>query len=96
MTVASPSKWSIPAHIRLQWRSWGEETIVYHCQSGDVHLLNPVAVAVLEILQKESMTEADLQSRALEVLGLESSDSLSHNIKSLLHQLDELGLIWPG
>lgn len=96
MRQHSSQKWTVPERIRLKWQTWGDETIVYHCQSGDAHLLNVIAVAALQMLQKTPLTESELTNRIAESLGLESCETLCHNLETLLQRFDELGLVWPA
>lgn len=88
--------WTVPSTVTLRFHTWDEETIVYHCQSGDAHLLNPVAAAALKILLEGPITETDLSARLADDLDLETAPELSCQIQTLLQKFDELGLIWPA
>ena len=48
--TASPTRWKVHANSDLRWRSWQDDSVLYHGASGDTHLLDPVAAEALHFL----------------------------------------------
>ena len=87
-----PEKWKTP---ELIWRSWEGESVVYHVQSADTHLLNPTAAIVLQRLQQSPATSLELTEQLAVTNGLEPDQDLFRNVEKLLSNFHELGLIEP-
>ena len=85
--------WSVPEGTDLRWREWDGVFVVYHCASGDTHLLQPVATATLKRLQRNPATTEELIQGVRGELGLEAEPGLSEQIHELLRRLNDLGLI---
>ena len=77
--------WQVPANAGLRWRTWNDEHVVYHGASGDTHLLNPAAAAILRRMESAPATIEDVAR----MLG---DASLPH-ATDLLDRFAELGLI---
>lgn len=88
-------EWVVPADINLHKRTWGDETVIFHCLSGDVHLLNPIAAEVLNILQESPATCLALSTQIAARFSPEHNEELAEQILNLLFKLDELGLVRP-
>jgi PqqD family protein of HPr-rel-A system len=80
---------------KLLTKSWRDGVVVYNLDSGNTHLLNPIAGQVLKLLAD---TPADAPTIARQLAGqidLDSDPDLDYNVSSLLNHLDSLGLIEP-
>ena len=84
-----PPRWHVADPSALLFKHWpGEdEHVVFNVLSGDLHLLNPAATAVLERLAEAPASVDDL---------LASLDTVDRSaLEAVLESLDRLGLIGP-
>ena len=81
------------ADRRICIRSFGDEAVVFHEGSGDLHLLNGVAAAVLSKLCEPSESPQTLAADVAESLGYESDPQFEETVAGLLRYFDRLGLI---
>jgi PqqD family protein of HPr-rel-A system len=88
-------KWFVAPTVDLKWRCWDDELVVYHVQSGDTHLLNPLAGHILQSLQLHAQSADELVASAARTFELEPDDQLTRQIQQCLEQFDEVGLIEP-
>ncbi|HDR46696.1 MAG TPA: HPr-rel-A system PqqD family peptide chaperone [Geoalkalibacter subterraneus] len=88
--------WCTVPGLRLRWRRWDEETILYNCNSGDAHLLNDVAARSLEILQNEATTIEGLSAKVSRSLNLKNDERLCHGINDFVIDLARLGIVCPS
>jgi PqqD family protein of HPr-rel-A system len=79
--------------VKLLWREWDGETVVYNVNSGNTHLLNPTAVEVLRMIERDVLTAGELSDRLMNRLGGSSNEEIMDGVKSLLVNLDHLGLV---
>lgn len=91
--VKAGAVWSVPNGSDLHWRSWDGQTVVYHGQSGDTHLLHHIAAEALKRLLHEPATAEALGAAINEALHLEAHPNLAAEINELLSRLNELGLV---
>jgi PqqD family protein of HPr-rel-A system len=87
------SKIWIPA--QLIWRAWTDEILVYNVQSGNTHVLNPMAAQVLDSLQRHPGTVPQVSQKIAADSGVELDDELVSHVERLVADLDELGLVLP-
>jgi len=87
--------WRVPPTAGLRWRSWEGEHVVYHRESGDMHLLNPVAAEALKLLETGPASVDDLTDRVAARLGPAPARELRREMGELLATFDDLGLIEP-
>jgi PqqD family protein of HPr-rel-A system len=85
--------WSVPEGTDLRWRSWDGQYVVYHCASGDTHLLQPIAAAALKRLQKRPSTAEELTRGVKAEFGLAAEPGLASQIQQLVKRFNDLGLI---
>lgn len=89
-------KWLVAPAADLRWRCWDDELVVYHVQSGDTHLLNPLAAEALRCLCDASATVEELAAHVARTLDVEPDDELLRQMQQCVAQFDELGLIEPA
>lgn len=69
--------------------------MVYHCPSGDTHLLEPVAAETLRILDDSTATTDALLAEVVARLGIPSDATLRDRFEQLLDRFHELGIVEP-
>jgi len=89
----SPPRFTVAEGLRI--RSFDDEAVVFDPLSWDAHLLNPAALAVLELLLESSGSEREVAAFLAEALEPgEQSDAAGH-AQRVLAELRALGLIHP-
>ena len=97
MTHRSPeTRWSCPLFGSLLWETWESEHFVLNPRSGETHVLNALAGAILSTLAETPCSLYELvESFHAELQG--AGDSPPERVlDELLSQLDQLGLIDPA
>ena len=79
----------------LLTKSWPDVVVVYNLDSGNTHLLTPVAGQVLKLLADGPADATTIARRLACQIDLDSDLELDYNVFSLLNHLDSLGLIEP-
>ena len=94
--LAAP-KWQL-ADLTLVVRRWPgeEECVVFSPLSGEVHLLNLAALALLEALGHEPQTVQDLSEQLAREAGRSVDGEWSDRLEVALTTLDHAGLIEPA
>jgi PqqD family protein of HPr-rel-A system len=94
--MEQPRRWQIPSGLELLWRSWDErEFLVYHCASGDTHLLDAAAARLLRSLSRGPVNTDELRRQVADsgpVFAEESADYIAE----LLDELHTLKLVEPA
>ena len=70
--------------------TWDENVLLFNPASGETHLLNPAALALLEQLSHTPASDSELE-RSL--LPENADDTLKHALNQQLQQLEMIGLI---
>jgi PqqD family protein of HPr-rel-A system len=83
------------ARADLRWRELGDDLLVFHPVSWDVHLLNTAAGMVLEACTKAPQSLPSMTSLLVDWLADEIRADADGLARSLLVDLSELGLIIP-
>ena len=76
-------------------KSWEDGVVVYNLDSGNTHLLNPIAGQVLKSLAEAPTDAPGIARRLAAEINLESDPELDYNVTGLLKHLDSLALIEP-
>jgi PqqD family protein of HPr-rel-A system len=93
---APGTTWRLARGCHLRWRSWeDDEFVVYHVESGDTHLLNSVSAEALRSLEQAPADADELTGRVSQRLEIEPTDTLKSQLRQLLAEFDQLGLIEP-
>jgi PqqD family protein of HPr-rel-A system len=87
--------WSCAARERLLVRSWsGEEGVVYDTLSGDTHLLEPLALELLQRLQAGVPRSARaLLDELADLVVVDGADSALGAIEQSLESMHRAGLV---
>lgn len=89
------NRWSV-VQDRLEWKTWdGEQYVIFNRASGDTHLLNRVSAQVLLRFAEGPQREDDLKLSGELVSDRGGSSLTDTQLKSLIAQFYELGLIEP-
>ena len=91
--MASGPSWQLTAPGELRWVQWGDEWLLHHDASGDTHLLDALAVEVLQALQRAPATAAGLVDALAQNDDEETRRRLASYIDSLFATLARLGVI---
>jgi len=76
-------------------KSWQDGVVVYNLDSGNTHLLNPIAGQVLKLLAEAPADATTIARQLARQIDLDSDAELDDNVAGLLNHLDYLGLIEP-
>jgi PqqD family protein of HPr-rel-A system len=74
-------------------RRFDDEAIVFDSLSWDAHLLNPAAVAVLELILDAPKSETEIAEFLKTVLVQEEQSHAAAHARRLIGELQSLGLI---
>ena len=91
--MAEPS-WRVAAGA-LPVRSWGGDYVVYNPLSGDTHIFDLLAGEVLCTVVRGAGSERELRQRLAVLLEVPDDAALAAEVRRILAELDELGLIEP-
>jgi len=94
ISVGFPEKWQIVSGVELVWKVWGDEHLIYHSGSSDVHLLSPIVAKIVRDLQNAPIELTDL-AKSYPFDGDSAGELPSQNIKEIIRQLYKLCLIEP-
>jgi PqqD family protein of HPr-rel-A system len=79
--------------LRLLWKQWGDECIVYNVTSGNTHLVNATVAKVLRRLDQQPGTLRELSEYLASEFDIDSDQEVIQHLEQLINHLDELGLI---
>jgi len=72
-----------------------DEYIVFNPLSDEIHRLNPMAAAALAELEAGPLSVEQLATRLVSVINVGMDDEFHGQIRGIIAQFDELGLIHP-
>ena len=78
-------------HLRVL--EFEDEAVVFNPLSWDAHLLNPAAIAVLELLLEAPRSESEIVAFLREALQPEEQPQASAYAQRLISELQTLGLV---
>jgi PqqD family protein of HPr-rel-A system len=87
--------WRVASRTPLRWRGWDGEWVVYHPDSGDTHLLDPLAAEALRSLEASPAGAAALVERLAGSADATGVEELGAAVERMLRVFDEVGLIEP-
>lgn len=93
MASDSDSVWTIADSVRLHWRHWDDEYVVFNDGSGDTHLLGFVGAAILKELEARPAQLGDLSRRLAQVLDVPTGSSLPVDLPEVLERFAAQGLV---
>jgi PqqD family protein of HPr-rel-A system len=91
-TLDDEPRWTTIQGFSLQWRSWGNEHLVFHPGSGDTHLLDSQSAQVLKEIQNRPMGNMELR-QLIEKHSSVDQHTAQICLAQTLSRLFQLGLI---
>jgi len=85
--------WSARPSEFYEFKSWGSDGVIFLCDSGDTHLLNPMGVQALELLQSSSFQLIDLVRELSLSPALDAESITPNSVLGLLTELYYLGIL---
>ncbi len=95
MSSAGQQVWRLPEGVRLLWRSWDDEVIVYNVASQQTHLLDAFSAAALREIEAAPKTAEALGRCLAEALDTDRGE-LSARLAEICARFVELGLAEPA
>ena len=92
MEMPSDKKWQSIKNIGVYTRQTDDDIIIFNPQSGETHQLNLLALDALEFMQQPA-TLSLLTTHICALYQAQNTDEISDQLKSLIEQFDDLGLI---
>ena len=80
----------------LKWRVWSDEHVVYDDGSGDTHLLDAEAAAVLRRLTEGPASASELAAELAAELEIEPNPAVIFHVEKILARFKLLSLIEPA
>ncbi len=91
----SIASWCLNPVIRLRWRDWGGDSVVFEARSGDTLLFDPFSAAVMACIE-DGLSDRDALAAALAGdLGTEVDGPFMDALCTVLERLSKLGWIEP-
>ena len=91
--MVEPPNARFVAVCSLRMRSFDDEAVVFDPLSWDAHLLNPAAIAVLELLLEAPRSEDDVVAFLADALKSEEQPQAAAHARRLIGELQSLGLV---
>ena len=93
MTDYIGSKWRIYEGYEILNRSFGDQYVVYHCGSGDTHLLDQVSFCVLNELNGQVRSFEQLLEKLTEEFEFELPEQSQNYLSNLMSELQNQTII---
>ena len=87
-------KWHALNYSKFRVEKWSDEAVVFNPLSGETHQLDNFAIAVLDFIEQPFSLDS-LSDQVYAFYDIEDRKKLSRQLKSLINQFDDLGLIEP-
>ncbi len=95
MFSAGQEVWHLGRGVKLLWRSWDDEVVVYNVTSGQTHLLDAFSAAVLKTIEATPGTLEQLTGHFAKSLETDR-DALAPRLVEISSRFSELGLAEPS
>ena len=82
----------VPDGLRLSWRQFGDEVLVFNQASGQTHVLDALSAWVLQELEVSPSSDDVLAERLVKVAGLEP-DLAVRRLQEVLAKFEGQGLV---
>ena len=87
--------WRMWSGGEIALRYWDGDYVVYNSLTGSTHVLDIVTGEVLKAIRAGSGQASELCRRVADFLEVPNDAGVAENVRKILAQLDELGLIEP-
>ena len=88
-------RWQTLNYADLLREEWEDEWFLFHPASGNTHVLNRLAIDILDRINMKSATLAELEQALIDHYGQNDSAGFRASLVQHLRDLDDLGLITP-
>ncbi len=79
--------------VRLHWRSWSDEYVIFDDASGQTHQMDPVRAFVLNSLAEQALPFTTLLQDLTAFPMLAEAPELKGTLGDILNELNALGLV---
>src|SRR5262245_35781832 len=86
-------RWRLWQSADFRWKRWEDVFTLYNSGSGQTHVLDPLAVLLIQLIGEGSRTTSELLQQMVAQLDVEASPEFREKLQETLSQLDALGLI---
>jgi PqqD family protein of HPr-rel-A system len=93
MKLAEPPDVRFSAVQGLRAHAYDDEAVVFDPLSWDAHLLNPAAMAVLELLLESPRSEGEITAFLASALHSTEQTNATEHAQRLIGELQSLGLV---
>lgn len=93
MSQSTTHRWRFVAGFAIEQHDWGEERAVFHTGTGQTHVLNAIAGAVLDCLALDEVAQGALEDRVAERLDYQVDAAFSDYLKRAVADLHAQDLI---
>lgn len=87
--------WQLNPLLRLSWRDWGGDSVVFDATSGQTHLFDRLTAAVAASIAETPRSTRSLCDLFAAEAGLEHPDQLFQAIDQVVDRLCVLGWVRP-
>jgi len=87
--------WRLPDGVRLSWKVFDDEIVVFNAFSGQTHLLDGFSAAVLEEIEHAPAPLDALAARLAGRFDLDDATALAERLDAVLAEFDRQGLADP-
>lgn len=95
MSSTGQQVWQIPDGVRLLWRSWDDEVVVYNVASQQTHLLDAFSAATLREIEAAPRSAEELGGRLAKAVDTDHEGLLTR-LAEICARFAELGLAEPA
>lgn len=93
--IVTEPLWKLQEPADLAIAELGDHAIIYHSLSGETHQLNALAVETLKLIQEGQVTVPTILDGLCDIFDVEDKIQLGQQVKGLISQFENLGLIEP-
>jgi PqqD family protein of HPr-rel-A system len=90
---ADQRNWRVHDPQDIVWSAWDSDFVAFHRPSGRTHLLNAASKALLSRILAQPMTVDEVARQLVGDQDVEIDADFLAEVQSLLHRLEELGLV---
>lgn len=88
-------KWHVQNSTPIILEEWDEGAVAYNSKSGTTHQLNKLALDVLKSILQQPISLDTLTDYICTIYAVEDRNDLDLQLRKLISQFDNLGLIEP-
>lgn len=85
--------WVMVGTAPLHWALWARDNVVYHPETGETHLLSELPTLVLQRVQTDAVSTAQICSETATACGVADDDAWRGKIEAIVRSLANLELI---